>query len=953
MTPLHANTLFKEITSVVTEENERFKDIFLCSYYLLIAKRIRAILQSSEVFLPLNSVESLINQVANYSYSHHLKYVYTYELKLAEEYKLLSGETSYDKEKFFRENLSLQRDWVLYFFEKYPHLLNILQTYLDCIEKNLSKLLYRYSKDQMLLGEHFSVDSTEISEISLFSGDLHDGECVSCITLSDGTRLYYKPRDAQNEVLLGRIVLYMRKIGIDINLGIPQHLDRKDYSWHKHIEGKTCSQHTPTPPEYYYNLGRLQCLFYILGSRDIIPDNILFHEGTPYIIDCESLVTRSVSYVDSTKITKYLHESVLQTGILPDWIFNNMNDRSNISSILFSFNSEDLHLPSYNGIKHPITRETLQDFSMGFEDCYKLILLHRTEIADHLKDLYSGDNLCRILLHPTVIYTHLLEEATTPPYLHGSKNIRDLVQKIVPKESYSDEDYTRLVDVISEQICLGNVPYFYSISTNCNLWTRYEGQAHIVLPSFYSTTNEGYKSIEQKLHCMTNLDLAHQSIFIDTSIKFFLDMLISPSQPTLMKKQRRATLSPISIIRAILNIEHRISSQILRIEDEISAICRTRNPYDGRYQISIMNNSLYDGLIGLCIFYRSLYHVTSDPNHSNIADMMFRSICTHYMDEYIREKKEDIPISPMAGISGLIYLMERYPDTYYNQQLYSNIVATLGELIPTTSQYDFMSGLSGLIPLIYECQLINQKDRNNLLRASGKRLLELGHQEKDIAYWTYIDGAKNMPQKDLILGGFAHGSSSIAVALLYLYRATKDAQYLSWFNKTLEHDRSFFSPEIKGWRDGRDIDAGDGGSWCHGAAGIALSRLLLISHNHNDEFLATELDIAKGLIQNRLGGNLSICHGTIGNLEILNALLCLSDKSRHQLHPFVQEWLSSIVDYINNGTELICGDDNKDSQLGMFMGMAGIGYQLLRFLDWEKLPSIMALEVIPSNIILH
>ncbi len=45
--------------------------------------------------------------------------------------------------------------------------------------------------------------------------------------------------------------------------------------------------------EYYYNLGKIQALLYLLGAQDIIPDNLIVIGNCPYIIDSESVV---VSY---------------------------------------------------------------------------------------------------------------------------------------------------------------------------------------------------------------------------------------------------------------------------------------------------------------------------------------------------------------------------------------------------------------------------------------------------------------------------------------------------------------------------------------------------------------------------------------------------------------------------------------------------------------------------------
>lgn len=103
------------------------------------------------------------------------------------------------------------------------------------------------------------------------------------------------------------------------------------------------------------------------------------------------------------------------------------------------------------------------------------------------------------------------------------------------------------------------------------------------------------------------------------------------------------------------------------------------------------------------------------------------------------------------------------------------------------------------------------------------------------------------------LGGFAHGSSSMATAIFLLYKQFGDIRYLEAFKHSLLHDRSFYSDKIQGWIDGRNPSyEEDSGSWCHGATGIALSRLILASEGFSDKTMVKELKIAINQIEKEL-----------------------------------------------------------------------------------------------------
>ena len=165
------------------------------------------------------------------------------------------------------------------------------------------------------------------------------------------------------------------------------------------------------------------------------------------------------------------------------------------------------------------------------------------------------------------------------------------------------------------------------------------------------------------------------------------------------------------------------------------------------------------------------------------------------------------------------------------------------------------------------------------------------------------------------------------------------------FKHSLLHDRSFYSDKIQGWIDGRNTSyEEDSGSWCHGATGIALSRLILASEGFSDKIMMKELNVAIKQVEKRIGYNLSVCHGSMGNLEILHLLSMRNDTK-------ALKWVNSIATEISKGQDVICGDDNRNSQVGLFMGFAGIGYQLLKFYDWNKVPSILCLEISRSTLL--
>lgn len=932
--------------------DKKYDKIFLSPYYMYVEKKIMNLFFSIDCKFSETIIEDVVYQVVEYVHNHYLKCVYVYEFKLAREVGLLIGDTEEEQNIYYIETLSSDKEWIIYFFEKYPKLLNLLDSYTSQVLNYLEEFFKRIISDYDVLRK-FQLDSTYIEKITLFLGDLHNGKCVSVLQFFNGQKVYYKPRNASNETFLCDFLNYLNSKGLYIRLKLPNYIDCDNYSWHLHVKYEAM-QNKDDISEYFDNLGRIQCLFYIIGSQDIIPDNILCIGNCPYIIDCESLIMKQYKYLDGDMITEYLQRSVLRTGILPDWMFNGADERTQISSLLFMFSGQNTHLPMIDGEAISITGATLYNFVEGFRLAYDFFSHNKQLINEYFQAYDFSGVRTRILLHPTVIYTFLFREFITPPYLHNEKDIKDLIVQIVRPETYGESSKI-LVDSIKRQLEEGNIPYYY-IDVN--------GDSLMALPckkvvsEWISNQQKGIQPILDKILHLSESDLFIQVNLIKETINFFLD--VTDDKRHIMKKitlnkNVSNNIEKNEVLIAVNKLEKMISDRMLEFDDEIGFVSRTRNIYDARFQICLMNNSIYDGMAGICLFYRTLYDFSSNFRHLDLSKKIQKTICENYIKDLQNLENDfeiqDIPLAPLSGITSLLYLMELYPSDFYDESLYKYVVEKVKDLIPHTIQYDYMSGLSGLILFVSKCNLMDEKDKSQILKCSGERLLQLSHINNDnMLCWTYLDGNKATGKNEMVLGGFAHGSASIAVALLYVYLCGKDEKFLLASKRTLKHDRSFYSETLKGWYDGRDEQhKHDSGSWCHGAAGIALSRLMFSSLGYKDELIDCELSVAKVKVMDRLGGNLCICHGTLGNIEMLKAIIsALNDNS-----DIVTLWVQSIIKYINSGGEIFCGDDNVNSQIGLYMGISGIGYQLLRFLDWKNVPSIMALEISPSISYLH
>ena len=73
-----------------------------------------------------------------------------------------------------------------------------------------------------------------------------------------------------------------------------------------------------------------------------------------------------------------------------------------------------------------------------------------------------------------------------------------------------------------------------------------------------------------------------------------------------------------------------------------------------------MNDSLYDGLLGVCLFYLTLFTYSHEQQHEKIALGIFRQLCENRDVAHFGVKKNEIAISPLSGIMDYYILWKRF-----------------------------------------------------------------------------------------------------------------------------------------------------------------------------------------------------------------------------------------------------------------------------------------------------
>ena len=239
-------------------------------------------------------------------------------------------------------------------------------------------------------------------------------------------------------------------------------------------------------------------------------------------------------------------------------------------------------------------------------------------------------------------------------------------------------------------------------------------------------------------------------------------------------------------------------------------------------------------------------------------------------------------------------------------------------------------------------------------------LLSLGRLSSDsrIQNWA-LELGENMlltrevgrgPGENERLTGISHGAAGIGLALLALYAETKQDRFLISGRDVLEWEDLLFDPVARNWPDLRAEMTGTTSgflvAWCHGAPGIALSRLRAseLDPMRKEVYLGrarlalrtTNEAVGRRILQ-QYSFDATPCHGETGLIEVLlTGGVALREPAYRAAAELAASRLLKAEDWWSSGTR--CGGPNPS----FMIGAAGIGYHLLRLYDTDHVPPVLS-----------
>ncbi|GCE22201.1 hypothetical protein KDK_60010 [Dictyobacter kobayashii] len=302
-------------------------------------------------------------------------------------------------------------------------------------------------------------------------------------------------------------------------------------------------------------------------------------------------------------------------------------------------------------------------------------------------------------------------------------------------------------------------------------------------------------------------------------------------------------------------------------------------------------------------------------------------------------------IGAFTGWGSLIYLFSHLGVLWQDSTLLAeahDLVRLTRQHIEKDESHDILGGAAGCAVALASLYHVSpSQEILTAIQECGDLLLSHAQPMQAGIGWRSLNNAQP-------LTGFSHGAAGIAWALLRIADLTGKERFHAAALQGLAYERNCFSSEACNWPDFRDFVVqqrapGDHtymSVWCHGSAGIALARLAILPYL-DDKIVRDEIAIAlQTTLENGFGQNHSLCHGDLGNIETL----LLAKKQYSSAYAADVARLTSGIFSSIKQSGWLCGVPERLETPGLMVGLAGIGYGLLRLAKPEQIPSVLLLE---------
>lgn len=825
----------------------------------------------------------------------------------------------------------------------------------------------RWTANRRLLKDLCGGDPAELNELSFGAGDSHRGGLTVAMAGGEGWRVVYKPRSLAVDIALrGFIAELAEDHGSALSIRVPRVIACGDYGWAEAVTHRFAAGEEELR-SFYCGIGHLLALMRLLSGSDLHAENVIAQGGSPVVVDCETLFTPKIPPSASgyggasDRARELIGRTVLSAGLLPSrgvslgWrgvdmsavgmlpgqqpmqrqqgILGAGTDEAHVGPMVMETPVSQNH-PSPG----PALAEYWPEVLRGFDEL--TATLRRLDASGSLRPRLRVFEDCRIrvVLRATEVYAEIGRMLWHPVSLHDPEPARQrafgLLQKMAENVSMAPSDQT-VINAEIDELLEGDIPYFSGVVRE----GRFQGpHGTSWLPPCHLA--------EAALADWRSADFALERSVIQASLvsAYLNDGWTSPGTATLWAHGRGGDLEARRR-RQVAEIIQSIATHAIHADDGSVAWIAPVLTATG-WSMGPLGQDLYNGISGLALLFGAYLReaAAGRADHIEGLDRLFAAtLHTLHLAEAKRERaaQEGWKVRPeqpgaYLGIGSQVWtyivLAQWGLDGGDGLQRARKLADQVPAAAAADDVYDLLSGCAGaIVPLLTLADTTKDKSYVCIASQLGDLLQERAEHRDGQAYWLSSKSPEGM-------GGFAHGVTGIGWALTHLARITGNARHEQLAQEAFAFEDALFDEQEQLWRDLRKL----GGpttiaAWCHGAVGIGLAHLNLdstLTHAATRKFLRRAAAAAWRM---GMGWNHCVCHGDLGSWELLDQAIAAGEAPEELSSSYLLDMILSSLE--QHGPS--CGVRGKAFAPGLFPGLGGIAYQLMRAHPEHDLPSIL------------
>jgi type 2 lantibiotic biosynthesis protein LanM len=865
-------------------------------------------------------------------------------------------------------------------FEQKPVLLRLITVLTRQWIEATREFIDRLAADLPAIRRELTGASSAAKLVEITSGisDPHNaGRTVMIAHFGDGARVVYKPKDLRLDVAWRGLVERLNSAGAPIALKAARTLSRNGYGWTEFIEHAGCAD-AQDCDTFFRRAGAWLALLHCFAATDIHQENMIAAGDDPVLIDLETILQPSA---EEHKIgepeaeafdaaMEIVANSVMTVGLMPAYgrsVDNNVFAMGGMTAdwgartlIKWKHVNTDAmrpvkveeaggatpNLPHVNG-RYAKLGEHVESFIAGFADYADFLMRQvRDEKADMLLKDFAGLAV-RKVVRPTRFYYMLLRR------LKDHRNMADgaiwsaqadFMARLADWDKETDPLWPLQRAERAALVCL-NVPYFITVS---------DGTAISDVGGIGAQTaaTPGLERARARLQTFDQNEIGWQIEVIRENLN---------PQSGALKEPKRGESADVDL--AGVPDQGLFKAEADKIASELAQHAIRRGcsaawiglDWLGDSEVSqlvCLGPDLYNGATGIALFLAAHAAVSNNSASAELALAGLAHVRRNLNSRSAARFARSLGIGAATGLGSIVYgfcvVSKCTGDTALLRDAERASQLFTDELIAADKQLDVMGGAAGAILALLRLHRETQSD-DALARAvrCGEHLLawdRLGEGR----YRSWIgQGFGGSP-----LNGISHGAAGFAYALASLAATTGSDQFADAAAECIAFEDQSYDARRRNWPDlrvpGQPVWPCQ---WCHGAPGIGLARLAMarriganvaLEARLGGNRVATDISNAVESVSQAWPGQLdTLCCGTLGGIEFLCEA---ADRAgAEEIGTVAARRLASVLASAAAAGDYRWNSGRRQFNLGLFRGLAGVGYTLLRRID-RSLPNVLVWE---------